>query len=235
MQASGHDPVSGWDAVPDMALSGKAQAMKSWMSVFAVLLAASPAWAQSGNGIDYFNSSEAQVTALKQQLAGSQQMLLWQQQQAMRNVMAAPEAQAMYQQYRARGGMMPYPQFAEQYALTGGFTPEGKRRAAIARDQINARDQQSWQSAQAAEAARAAAMRNQQIGFGRNQVESGNHLSGTSSWANPATGMTYQLPHATPNTPIQDPRTGQYFQMDARGNYHVSTPQGTWAPMTPHQ
>lgn len=222
-------------ALSDPALSDRTNAMKTSMTMIAVLLAASPAWAQSGNGIDYFNSSEAQITALKQQVTNSQQMLLWHQNQSIQVLMADPRVQAMYQQHRMNGGMLPYPEFAHQYGLTGGFTPEGKRYAGMVRDQITAREQHTWQGVQAAEAARAAAQQTMQTRLGENQRESGNHLSGTSTWGDPATGSTYQLPHAAASTPTYDPRTGRYFQMDAFGHYHVSTPQGTWVPMTPYR
>ena len=210
--------------------------MKLSLAMLAVLMASSlTGGAKAQNGIDYFNQSEAGVNALKQQLAQSQQMLSQQQNLSIQNLMADPRVRAMYQQHQAQGGQMLYPQFAYQYGLTGGFTPEGRQRAFAAQQQINGRDHQAWMGARAAEQERARAQGAWQSGYAANQQEAGNGLRGTSTWIDPMSGASYQLPHAAADRPAYDPRTGRYFQMDGRGNYYVSTPQGSWAPMTPYR
>ena len=210
--------------------------MKTPFIALAVLLV-SPlgSSARAQNGIDYFNRSEAGVNALKQQLAQSQQSLARQQNLAIQNLMADPRVRAMYQQHQAQGGRMSYPQFAYQYGLTGGFSAEGKRRAFQAQQGINAREHNTWLGAREAEQERARAQGNWQSGYAANQLEAGNGLRGTSTWIDSTNGRSYQLPHAAANSPNYDPQTGRYFQMDGRGNYYASTPQGTWEPMTPYR
>ena len=213
--------------------------MKQSLLALAVVLGVSAlssgARAQMPNGIDYFNQSEAGVNALKQQLAHSQQDLMQQQTMAVQNLMADPRVQAMYQQHQAQGGRMPYAEFAYQYGLTGGFTPQGKAYATQVLRQNTQQEHQSWLGWQGAQGARGQAQQNWQSGYAANQYEAGNGLRGTSTWIDPMSGASYQLPHAAANTPTYDPRTGRYFQMDGNGNYYVSTPQGTWAPMTPYR
>lgn len=168
--------------------------------------------------------------ALQRQAAMNQQMQ--QQQQAIvQRTMANPDCQAKYRQHLAQGGRMSYPDFAYQYAATGGFTAQGM---AVYRQSEAANQQREAAAAQGlrqAQAARGQAQQAYAAGYARNQAEAGEVLRGNSSWVDPASGQRRALPYLGPNGGYQDPQTGQRFWRDANGQYYAQAPHGAWYPM----
>lgn len=169
---------------------------------------------------------------LQQQQMMNQQM---QQREAMivQQVMQDPRAQALYQQHRAQGGQLSFPQFAYQYAATGGFTPEGMARFRQSESASQQREQQSWAGLQQAQRDRAEAQQAQRDGYWRNQNEAGLGLQGRGTYYDPGSGGTLVLPNLQPGQVSRDPRTGQAFVMDQRGNYYGQAPNGQWYPLQP--
>jgi hypothetical protein len=186
-------------------------------------------------GFGYFNSSEGAVAALKGQVEAGRQANVQGIYNRLARIMQDPAVQAQYQQYRAQGGPMNYQQYAYQWAMTGGFRPGGAADAYRALNAETARVQGSWQGEQYAEAERGAAQGQMQQNYADNEQETGNLLEGRSTWSDPQTGMTYQLPHAMSQSPQYDPQTNRYFRMDDRGTYYVSTPNGSWEQLEPYQ
>ena len=174
------------------------------------------------------DAQRAQGDMLSRQMAAGQQQIV---QANMQN----PRVQQMYQQHRAQGGCLSFPDFAYQYAATGGFTPQGMANYAATERQIQANDMSAWQGYQQAQANRGAAQMNMQQHSHNNQQEFGHTLQGNSTWVDPNSGSSYALPHtAQPGAVYQDPNTGRYFGMDQQGQYHVWE-NGWWTRMQPRQ
>jgi hypothetical protein len=145
--------------------------------------------------------------------------------------MQNPQVQAMYQQHRAQGGQLSFPQFAYEYAATGGFTPQGKQHLFNTNQQITARERQAWQGWKKAQDERAGVMGEMHRRFSDNQSEFGHQLGGNSTYVNPSNGMSYVLPHnVQPNTYFRDQSTGQPFYMNQQGQYFVGE-NGWWRPL----
>lgn len=200
----------------------------------AVLAVASPCRAQvTYNGWNLGPDYGAMVDQqLRQQQMLDQQM---RQREALvvQQVMQNPRAQALYQQHRAQGGQLSFPQFAYQYAATGGFTPDGMARFRQNESANQQREQQSWAGLQQAQRERAEAQQGQRDAYWRNQNEAGLGLQGRGTYYDPASGGTRVLPNTQPGQVSRDPRTGQAFVMDQRGNYYGQAPDGQWYPLQP--
>lgn len=146
--------------------------------------------------------------------------------------MQDPECQEMYRRHLAGGGQMSFPQFAYQYAATGGFSQRGMQIHRQSEAENQARERAAAAGVRRAEQQRGAAQGAYAEGYFRNQQEAGNLLQGRSSWVDPTTGDTRILPYMGPNDHY-DPRTGNRFARDGFGNQWVMTPDGHWYPMAP--
>ena len=147
--------------------------------------------------------------------------------------MQDPRCQAMYQQYRARGGPASFPEFAYRYAATGGFSPQGiaqwnQNEAANA-----ARERAAVQRLRQAEQQRGNAQRRQNDRFYQQQEERGRTITGQGTWIDPYTGQRQVLPYLGPNSTYTDPRSGNQYARDQSGRYWVRTPTGQEYPMQP--
>lgn len=149
--------------------------------------------------------------------------------------MQNPDCWAKYQQHLAQGGTLSYPQFAYQYAATGGFTPDGIRRYRESEQQNQQKERQAWQDWQRAQRERGQAQQNHADGYGRNQNQAGDVLQGRSWWIDPTTGQTQSLPYLGPNQGYVDYQTGNRYWRDESGRYAVQTPTGQWYWMVPTQ
>ena len=152
-------------------------------------------------------------------------------QQTMQN----PDCYAKYQQHLAQGGTLSYPQFAYQYAATGGFTPEGIQRYRMSERQNQQREYQTWQEWQRAQQQRGQAQQQYADSYHRNQNQAGDVLQGKSWWINPTTGQRQALPYLGPNQGYVEPQSGNRYWRDGAGRYAVLTPSGQWYWMTPTQ
>jgi hypothetical protein len=165
------------------------------------------------------------------------QQLAWQMRQAeaqiVQQVMQDPRAQALYQQHRAMGGQLSFPQFAYQYAATGGFTPDGIARYRASEAYNQRREQDAWAGLRQAEQERTAAMQGQRDSYWRGQYQAGLNLQGLGTWVDPNNGSRYELPYLQPGTVSRDPRTGQPFVMDQFGHYFARAPNGMWYRLEP--
>jgi hypothetical protein len=149
--------------------------------------------------------------------------------------MQNPDCYAKYQQHLAQGGTLSYPQFAYQYAATGGFTPEGIQRYRTSEQQNQQREYEAWQELQRAQRERQRAQQQHADRYSRNQNQAGDVLQGRSWWIDPTTGQRQALPYIGPNQGYVDPRTGNRYWRDESGRYAVQTPSGQWAWMVPTQ
>lgn len=149
--------------------------------------------------------------------------------------MQNPDCYAKYQQHLAQGGTLSYPQFAYQYAATGGFTPEGIQRYRTSEQQNQQREHEAWQELQRAQRQRQRAQQQHADRYSRNQNQAGDILQGRSWWIDPTTGQRQSLPYIGPNQGYVDPNTGNRYWRDESGRYAVQTPSGQWAWMVPTQ
>lgn len=175
---------------------------------------------------------------LREQLSRSQQLDREMQAHTadiVQRTMQNPDCHAKYQQHLAQGGTLSYPQFAYQYAATGGFTPDGIQRYRASEQQNQQREQQAWQELQRAQQQRSQAQQDYAEGYRRNQSQAGDVLQGRSWWSDPTTGQTHSLPYLGVNQGYMDPRTGNRFWRDQAGRYAVQSPSGQWYWMTPAQ
>jgi len=154
-------------------------------------------------------------------------------QQIVQQAMQNPDCQAKYQQFRARGGQLPFDQYAYLYAATGGFTPRGIAYFRQTEARNHANEMQAWQGVLDAEAARGGAQQEYMDRYHEGQNRAGLNLMSQGSYVNPNTGQTVQLPYIGPNTRFQDPQTGQVYARDDNGNFWAGQPNGTWSPMQP--
>lgn len=153
-------------------------------------------------------------------------------QAVVQNAMQDPNCQALYQRHRAGGGAMPYPQFAYQYAATGGFTPEGIRRYQQSEAANRGGELAALQGVRQAEQQRGQAQQGLADGYGRNQIEMGRVMQGQNSWVDPMTGQNRALPYMG-QAYSRDPNTGQQFVRDAQGIQWAQMPNGQWMQMAP--
>ncbi|MCK8785838.1 hypothetical protein M0638_15775 [Roseomonas sp. NAR14] len=198
-------------------------------------LAAGGASAQvTYNGWNLGPDYGAMVEQQQRQMQMQQQQMQQQTAAVVQRTMQDPNCWAMYQQHRAQGGTLSYPQFAYQYAATGGFTAQGMQQYRQTELQNQRREQQSWQGVQEAERQRAQAQQQYADGYSRNLQESGRTMQGNGTWTDPYTGQQRVLPYMGPNG-YTDPRTGQNFMRDGAGNYFAQAPNGSWYRMNPGQ
>lgn len=193
--------------------------------------AAAPAQVyQSGYdlGPDYGAMLQQQL----QQSAALSQQMQTAEQQLVQQVMQNPDCLAKYQQHRAMGGQLSYPQFAWQYAATAGFSNDGIARFRAAEQRNQQAEQHSWQGYRQAQDQRAQAQQAYADGYAANQAEAGRVLQGNSSWVDPATGQTQSLAYAGQNVSV-DPATGRTYYRDDSGQYYVRGDDGLWYAMTP--
>lgn len=149
--------------------------------------------------------------------------------------MRNPDCHAKYLQHVAQGGTLSYPQFAYQYAATGGFTPEGIQRYRSSEQQNQQREFQAWQELQRAQRERSQARQQYADRYSRNQNQAGDVLQGRSWWIDPTTGQRKSLAYIGPNQGYVDPQTGNRYWRDGSGRYAVQTPSGQWSWMIPTQ
>ena len=199
----------------------------------ALALAAAPGYAQTtyrgyDTGPDYGAMIQEQQRR-QQQMNGQMQQ---QEAAIVQGAMQDPRCQMLYQQHRAQGGALSFPQFAYECARTGRFTPEGMATADQAERGNRQAEQNALRGVREAEANRGRAQAEYMDRFGRNNAEAGNGLMGQGSYGNPVTGNNQVLQNTRPGVPTYDPATGQTFVMDQQGNYFVQTPGG-WVPMQP--
>lgn len=149
--------------------------------------------------------------------------------------MQNPDCYAKYQQHVAQGGTLSYPQFAYQYAATGGFTPDGIQHYRTSEQQNQQREYQAWQELQRAQRERSQAQQQYADGYSRNQNQAGDVLQGRSWWIDPTTGRRQSLAYIGPNQGYVDHKTGNRYWRDESGRYAVQTPSGQWSWMVPAQ
>jgi len=149
--------------------------------------------------------------------------------------MQNPDCYAKYQQHLAQGGTLSYPQFAYQYAATGGFTPDGIQRYRHSEQQNQQKEHQAWLDWQRAQRERGQAQQQYADGYSRNQNQAGDVLQGRSWWIDPTTGQRQSLAYIGPNQGYVDYQTGNRYWRDEQGRYAVQTPNGQWYWMVPTQ
>lgn len=147
-----------------------------------------------------------------------------------------PHVRQMYQQYLQQGGQLNFPSYCFRYAETGGFTHEGTARALQSKQAIHQQDQANMN----AYLNYSAKLRQDTYNY-RNEVQDkwarqrGENLSGQSNYTS-QDGSTYQLPNnASAGQIFQDKASGNYFGMDAHGQYWMNNGQGWWQPLTYRQ
>jgi hypothetical protein len=207
---------------------------------FLTLLPLAPAQAQAQaqaqvnyNGWNLGPDYSAMLRESQRQDALLTQRLQQQQMQVVQQVSQDPRAQALYRQHLARGGQLSFPQFAYQYAATGGFTPEGIARYRRSEAYNQRREHEAWAGLMQAEQDRSAAMLGLQESYGRGQYNAGLNLQGQASYIDPTNGTTRQLPYLQPGTVSRDLHTGQPFMMDQNGHYMAQAQNGTWYYLQP--
>jgi hypothetical protein len=149
--------------------------------------------------------------------------------------MQNPDCYAKYQQHLAQGGTLSYPQFAYQYAATGGFTPDGIQRYRRSEQQNQQKEHQAWLDWQRAQRERGQAQQQNADRYSRNQNQAGDVLQGRSWWIDPTTGQRQSLAYIGPNQGYVDHQTGNRYWRDEQGRYAVQTPNGQWYWMVPTQ
>ena len=172
---------------------------------------------------------------IRQQLQAGQALSMQMQQaeqQIVQQVMQNPDCQAKYQQHLAAGGTLSYPQFAYQYAATGGFTPGGMANYRRSEQANQAAEQAAWNGYRGAQDQRAAAQSAYAEGYSRNQGEAGRVMQGESTWVDPTSGQSYALSYLGGNS-YADPNTGRQFVRDGNGQFYAQGPDGRWYPMAP--
>ena len=172
---------------------------------------------------------------IRQQLQAGQALSMQMQQaeqQIVQQVMQNPDCQAKYQQHLASGGTLSYPQFAYQYAATGGFTPGGIARFRAGEQANQAAEQAAWNGYRGAQDQRAAAQNAYAEGYSNNQAEAGRVMQGQSTWVDPASGQSYALSYLGGNAYV-DPNSGRQFVRDGNGQFYTQGPDGGWYPMNP--
>jgi len=143
-----------------------------------------------------------------------------------------PYVQQQYRVYRQQGGQLDFQNYCFRYAETGGFTPEGTRRAINSSNQIHQQDMRNYD--RYVDGSRA--LRQETYDW-RNNVQDrwarqrGENLTAQSTYVNGSTGSSWQLPNnASPGQMFQDRSTGTAFWMDGHGQYWMNNGQG-WQAM----
>ena len=174
----------------------------------------------------------AMLKQAQAQQAVTNQQMQQQQNAIIQRTMANPDCQAKYQQHIAQGGRLSYPQFAYQYAATGGFSAQGMANYRQSESANQQREAAAAKGLRQAQAARGQAQQQYAAGYARNQAEAGEVLRGNSSWVDPSNGQQRALPYMGPNGGYQDPQTGQRYWRDGNGQYFAQASNGGWYPMT---
>ncbi len=187
----------------------------------------------SYNGWNLGPDYSAMLRESQRQDALLTQRMQQRQMQVVQQVAQDPRAQALYRQHLARGGQLSFPQFAYQYAATGGFTAEGIARYRHSEDYNQRREHEAWTGLMQAEQERSAAMMGMQQSYARGQYDAGLNLQGQATYLDPTNGTTRALPYLQPGTVSRDQRTGQYFMMDQNGRYMAQAQNGTWYFLQP--
>lgn len=172
---------------------------------------------------------------IRQQLQAGQALSMQMQQaeqQIVQQTMQNPDCQAKYQQHIASGGTLSYPQFAYQYAATGGFTPGGIANFRRGEQANQAAEQATWNGYRGAQDQRAAAQAAYSESYFAGQAEQGRVMQGQSTWVDPNDGRARSLSYVGGNAYV-DPSTGQAFVRDGNGQYYAQGPDGQWYPMMP--
>lgn len=172
---------------------------------------------------------------IRQQLQAGQALSMQMQQaeqQIVQQVMQNPDCQAKYRQHLAAGGTLSYPQFAYQYAATGGFTPGGIANFRRSEQANQAAEQAAWNGYRGAQDQRAAAQAGYAESYYAGQAEQGRVMQGQSTWVDPTSGQSYALSYLGGNAYV-DPNTGRQFLRDDGGQFYAQGPDGRWYPMTP--
>lgn len=202
-------------------------------------IAASLCWASQTSAQVYYNGYDIGPdygAMLNRQLQRSQQLDREMQARTgdiVQRTMQNPDCYAKYQQHLAQGGTLSYPQFAYQYAATGGFTPDGIQRYRSSEQQNQQREYQAWQDWQRAQRERGQSQQQYADGYSRNQSQAGDVLQGRSWWIDPTTGQRQSLAYLGPNQGYVDSRTGNRYWRDEAGRYAVQVPSGQWYWMVP--
>jgi hypothetical protein len=159
------------------------------------------------------------------------------QNQLIQSNMNNPLVQQMYQSHRQQGGTLDFPTFCLRYAETGGFTPQGYANAMHSRQQIEAQDAASMNAyRQHSQQLQESTTNYRQTVQDSWTNQRGENLSGQSPYVNSSDGSTWQLPNtAAPEQVYHDPSSGNYFAMDAHGQYWMSNGQGWWQSMNPRR
>lgn len=203
-------------------------------------IAAAACWATPASTQVYYNGYDIGPdygAMLNQQLQRSQQLDREMQARTadiVQRTMQNPDCYAKYQ-HLAQGGTLSYPQFAYQYAATGGFTPDGIQRYRASERQNQQKEHQAWQDWQRAQRERGQAQQQYADGYSRNQNQAGDVLQGRSWWIDPTTGQRQSLAYIGPNQGYVDHQTGNRYWRDEAGRYAVQTPNGQWYWMIPTQ
>ena len=187
-------------------------------TVFAACLALSvtPAFSQDFNAMnDAFNARmNAAMNARTQNIVQTN--------------MNDPHVQQMYQVYQQQGGTLNFASYCFRYAETGGFTPEGTRRAVQTSNEIHNRNMNNY-----SEYTDWSRRTKQQTYDYRNQVQDswarqrGENLTARSTYVNDHQGSSWQLPNnLSAGQYVQDQSSGSVFYMDFNGNYWMNNGQG---------
>ena len=172
---------------------------------------------------------------IRQQLQAGQALSMQMQQaeqQIVQQTMQNPDCQAKYQQHLAAGGQMSYPQFAYQYAATGGFSQQGIANYRRSEQANQAAEMATWNGYRNAQDQRSAAQAAYSDAYFAGQAEQGRVMQGQSTWTDPTTGQSRALSYLGGNA-YADPNTGQQFVRDGNGQFYAQGPDGQWYPMTP--
>lgn len=201
----------------------------------ATLLAANAATAQVYyGGYDLGPDYGAMIQQTLQQQQARNAAMQQMEQAIVQRAMQDPNCAAMYRQHQAQGGMLPYAQFAYQYAATGGFTPDGIARYRSSEQDNQRREQAAWGGYRAAQDERGAAQQTHMDGYAHNQNEAGEVLRGNTSWVDPTSGETRALSY-TGAYAYTDPASGRQYRRDTSGQYYAQGADGLWYAMTPAQ
>jgi hypothetical protein len=184
----------------------------------------------SARAQNYEAMIQQQMQAMNQNIARGQQAVNHIVQQRMQD----PGVQAGYQQYLAQmaaAGRQPmnYASYAYYHVYTNGFSAQGMAHMRRTESGIQTREQAAWQGLQQAQQQRAQAQQAWQNGYHAHQQEAGRQLMGQSSYG-AANGQTQALPHTWQRNSVQQYQ-GQWYHVDASGQYHQRGADGWWYPL----
>lgn len=174
----------------------------------------------------------AMIGQVQQQQQAMNAQMQQQTQALVAQAMQDAQCQAMYQQHRAAGGGLSFPDFAYQYLATGHFSGPGIARYRATEADNQRRERAAYAGVRQAEQNLSNAIADGNAHFSDNQAAFRQTLGGERTWVDPNGGHRVSLPYLGENVPYTDPN-GYVYQRDASGRYFARDLNGYVYEMTP--